>query len=197
MKGTLLIALLLGCMACQQQPKQTSTVAGKVQSVQDTANKKAFPPEQLIIPGKGVGHIRLNEDADSVILSLGKPNKVDAAMGASMMTWFAGHDTIVHALTVYAHHNMGGKDENVAHVKQIRITSPAFQTKEWLHAGSLLQEISQHYQLKPHSIPGMSTGKMYDDQPGGIAFEIGAGDRCTAVIVHAPKDSLATYLNMR
>lgn len=188
-------AILMLAAACGQPPKGNQMASDK--PAPDTIIKKAVSPKLLIIPGSGIGQIGLKESTDSVINTLGKPDKSDAAMGASMMSWYAGHDTADYVVTVYAHHNMGGADEMKAHVKQIRITSPDFQTAEGLHTSSMLKEISQHYHIKPHAIPGLGRGKLYDDNDAGIAFEIDDHTQCDAIIVHIPKDSLATYLNMR
>lgn len=163
----------------------------------DTA--KAVPADYLIVPGKSIGQTLLGGDADSLVQRFGKPDKGDAAMGAQMMTWYAKHDTSGYLTSVYSHRNMGGKDENISRIKQIRITSPAFKTSEKIGVGSALNNLQKCYQLKVKPVPGAKDKqlKLYDDITAGIAFEVGASGQCTAVIVHAPRDSSATYLNMR
>lgn len=181
-----LIIAACGLWMAYGQPVQTAT-----QHQTDTVRQASIPSDSLIIPGAGVGQIRLNQDAAEVISRLGKPDKADAAMGASLMTWYAGHDTTGHLISIYAHRNMGGKDEAINYIKQIRITSPAFKTAQQIHTGSLPDSIKKYYTLS-----GLKQNGVYDDAKAGISFEI-AGQKCTAIIVHAPGDSSATYIDMR
>lgn len=160
---------------------------------------KSVLAEYLIVPGKSIGQTSLGGNADSLIQKLGKPDKGDAAMGAQMMTWYARHDTSGYLTTVYSHRNMGGKDEIISRIKQIRITSPAFKTADHIGVGSTLSNLQKCYQLKAGTVPGGKDAslKLYDDVTAGIAFEVDASGACKAVIIHAPRDSAATYLDMR
>jgi len=191
----LFITVILLIAACSQPEHKPANTSGAMQL--NMVNRKNISVNLLINPGGGIGKIRLKESTDSALNILGKPDKSDAAMGASMMTWYSGHDTSGYVVTIYAHHQMGSKDEMTARIKQIRVTSPDFQTADQLHTGSALKEISRHYKLKPHAIPGQDSGRLYDDAEAGIAFEIDDNQRCDAIIIHEPKDSLATYLNIR
>jgi hypothetical protein len=172
-------------LACgQRTPKSNSTV----QENHPTSIKADEPvdPKLLIVPGAGIGYIKLGESADSVVKALGKPTAQDAAMGAAVMTWVNGTDTT----SIYTHRNMGAKDESISHVKVIRITSPLYKTSKWVHAGMSLDSIKSEYQFRKNS------RGVYDDVAAGIGFEI-SGSRCSAIVVHAAGDSLATYLSLK
>ena len=185
--------MALGVAACNRPAKNKMTADSTARRPEQAG--QAISPCLLIAPGRSIGRIKLGGNADSLINLLGKPDLQDAAMGASMMTWFEGHDTSAYRVTVYAHHNFGAKDEAVSHIKQIRITSPAYQTAERLHTGSNLNDIATQYHLTAHR---SNNGKdsIYDDNRAGIAFEINSSGKCAAIRVHLPGDSLSAYLNM-
>lgn len=147
-----------------------------------------------IVPGRHIGHTSINESIDSVIAQLGKPDSSDAAMGAVMCTWVSHNSG--YRTDVYAHHNYGAKDENIAHVKLIRVSSPAFKTDGGLGVGSSLNTIINHYPVKPiATYLGKDSIDVYDNAANGIAFEITNG-KCAAILIHAPGDSGSSYISM-
>ncbi|QKJ28541.1 hypothetical protein HQ865_01800 [Mucilaginibacter mali] len=176
-------------MACGQ-PQQSNTTVQETRPSEIKADEPV-KPEMLIVPGSGIGYIKINEAADSVIKALGKPTKQDAAMGAQSLTWLNDNDTI----TVYAHRNFGGKDENVSHIKLIRVTSPKYKTSKWVHVGFPLDSLMKEY---PGAVKEIAQGiAMYSDVKKGITFEMNAEQRCSAIIVHAAGDTSAAYLDIR
>ncbi|WDF55064.1 hypothetical protein [Mucilaginibacter sp. KACC 22063] len=152
---------------------------------------------QLIVPGKSIGKTYINENVDSVMDQLGKPQQSDAAMGAAMNTWMHKTDTATYQTDIYSHRNFGGKDESTSRVKIIRVTSPWFKTVERIHNGSLLDSITKYYQARytANYANGTDTLQIYDDIPQGIAFEV-KQNKCAAILVHIPKDSSASYISM-
>lgn len=183
------LALICFGIACGHPQKSNTTVQETRPS--EIKGDEPVKPEMLIVPGAGIGYIKINEGADSVIKTLGKPAKQDAAMGAQSLTWINGGDTT----TVYAHRNFGAKDENVSHVKLVRVTSPQYKTSKWVHVGFPLDSILKEY---PAAVKKTAQGIiMYSDVKKGITFEMGAGQRCSAIIVHAAGDSSAAYLDIR
>jgi hypothetical protein len=165
----------------------------------DTSTAKPVTADKLISPGKGIGQIMLNGDVEKVIKMLGRPDSSDAAMGSALMVWFAKHDIKGYRTSIFAHRDMGGKDENVNRIQKVLITSPWFKTGEQLGVGSTLDEIKKFYTLKPTSSYKNSEGKVqvYTDMDKGISFEISeAGQKCVGVVVHKPHDTAAAYLNM-
>lgn len=156
-------------------------------------------PDSLITPGKSIGNIHLHDDALVLIKRFGQPDKADAAMGASLMVWYAHHDTTAYQLGVYSHRNFGAKDEMVSRIKQIRVSSPSFKTQHLIGTGISLDTIRKYFApIKKRTIRGTSgQTDVYDDAKAGIAFEIDGAQHCSAIIVHAPGDSAAAYLNMQ
>ena len=198
-KHNLILAFILLVFACNQNPVSTITAHKSLADslhVADTA-LKTISPARLIVPGKRVGMININGNADSLTVILGKPNTSDAAMGAQMMAWVVEHDKKSYRTTVYSLRNMGGADEAVSHIKEIRITSPWYKTADYAGAGSELKDIKKLYKLKSRFANNTKKLWLYDDANAGIAFEVDSTQRCVAVMVHAKEDSTVTYIDMR
>jgi len=159
---------------------------------------KPITADRQIIAGKKVGPIYINEDADSAIARLGKPDSGDAAMGASMMMWIVKHNKHTGKLIIYAHRNIGGADEAINRIKQIRITLPWYKTTDYAGPGSELKDIQKIYKLKDYASP-INAKKLwlYQDYPAGIGFEVDSTGKCLAVRVYAPQDSSGTYLTVQ
>lgn len=178
----------------ETQEKQDLTA---VKAIDDTA--KMIPPDKLIEPGTGVGKLVLNGNADSAASFLGKPDFSDAAMGSALMTWYAKHDTAGYKTSIFADHNFGAKDEGVARIRKIRVTSPYFKTADGLGTGMGLYQYQKHFNLKAltsYKAKGKKI-KVYEAVGKGIAFEVdSASGKGVAIAVHKPGDSLATYINM-
>ncbi|MGK6350744.1 hypothetical protein [Parapedobacter sp. DT-150] len=192
-----LIPLAIGCAlaACNGQRStsnqpQTDTVATDVPS--PTADSL------VLIPGEAAGFISLG-DADSVVLeAFGKPDFSDAAMGKAVLMWHTPADTTEYPLSVFTSRDMG--NDETAHIKQIRITSPHFQTSQSIHVGSTLREISDTYSQSLHIVEMYKDGgeaySVYDTDKG-IAFEIDADNQCVAIVIHEKDATIPTYLPLR
>ena len=198
-KYTSVAAIACLLLACNQPDKTQSTITTTATATITHADTTIKPvaPAQLIIAGKSIGGTYINESTDSVITKLGKPDSGDAAMGASLMTWFSKRDKSTYRTSVYAHRNMGGTDENISYVKAIRVTSPYFKTADYAGAGSEMKDVMKLYKLKKHAAPGNKKMWLYDDSRAGIGFEADSTGRCTAVMIHPKGDSYTTYLNMQ
>lgn len=163
----------------------------------DSANIENADQAWLIIPGKSIGKTEINQDADITFKRLGKPDDGDAAMGKAVAIWYAHHDSTGHSTSIYTTRDMGNNP--AALIRQIRITSPVFKTKEGLGAASDLSDIEKTFDLKVAE-KFSDSGKQYQifDAKEGIAFEIGQNKKCVAVIVHeAGKTIQGTYLKFR
>ena len=147
--------------------------------------QKSVPATQLIVPGKSIGQTKLKEDAVLVYKALGKPDFGDAAMGKSLATWYAAHNSSGYQTQVFFSRYMGGMDDITSRVKQIRVTSPYFKTVEGIGAGSTLKQI--HTFFKVRKTAAFTENKqryfIYDTHKG-IAFESNASGKCTGVIVY-------------
>ncbi|PIQ22747.1 MAG: hypothetical protein COW65_01355 [Cytophagales bacterium CG18_big_fil_WC_8_21_14_2_50_42_9] len=165
---------------------------------------KSITPAQLIVPGKSIGQTALQMKAEEVNQILGKSDRSDAAMGKAWAIWYSrptASDTIRKETTIYFATNMGGSDE-ASRVKQIRVTSPFFQTAGHVGVGTALKAIQQAF-------PNLQKAKTYtsaktkqsitilDDAATGIAFEFNANETCVAVVVHEPQQPVNTiYINL-
>ncbi|CAM3695910.1 hypothetical protein MUGA111182_03590 [Mucilaginibacter galii] len=181
----------MGLMACNQSPKTgeavdtiTTHAPDTVKQESDTtAANKPVPADKLIVPGKAIGQTALGEDAAEVFKRLGKPDGGDAAMGKALSIWYAGHDTTGYQTMIYTGRQMGTQDD-VARVKQIRVTSPWFMTAEGIHNGSTLQQISKVYEVKKSATFTLKKEAyaIYRSAKG-IAFEIDPQEICRGIIL--------------
>jgi hypothetical protein len=189
------VFILFGCD--QHKVQQSSGSAKPSDTVK--AISKAVSPDSLIIPGKGIGKILLNANADSLVQLFCKPDFADAAMGSALTTWYTNHDTAGYKISVFANHNIGSKDERISHIRKILVTNPGFKTAEGFNTGADLNSIKSHYLLRSGS-NYIAKGKkimVYEDASKGIAFEIdSASNKCVAIVIHRPNDTGATYINM-
>lgn len=201
LKKSVVICVFYGLFAACNQPQtkstQTKKVADTVFSTIISAEEKQVSDAALIIPGKSIGKISLKENAEEVYKILGKPDSGDAAMGKSLSTWYANHNPKGYQTQIFCSRNMGSPDENTSRVKQIRVTSPFFKTKEGIGAGSTLAQIQTKFKVvKTASYPDKKPPyQIYDDKKS-IAFEIDNNQKCMAVIVYLPGDRGGiTYLS--
>ena len=188
--------LLTACNQSQTKSAQTQNAADTVFNTAISTEEKSVAAAALITPAKSIGKISLKETADSVYKDLGKPDSGDAAMGKSLSTWYADHDPKGYQTQIFCARNMGNADENVSHVKQIRVTSPYFKTKEGIGVGTTLTQIESKFKVvKTASYPTKKLPYDIYDAQTGIAFEILNG-KCRAVIVYLPGDRGGiTYLS--
>lgn len=177
-------------IACNQSATQRTVTQS------DTTGAKHLPIDKMITPGGGIGKITIGQNADTVMKVLGKPDSSDAAMGSQLMTWYDKHDPKAYQLNVFSHRNMGAKDEAISRVKAIRVTSPAFNTSEMIHAGTPFRAINKHFSLRKITSTNKKGVAIYNDQKGGIAFEVDSDNICSAIIVFARDGGSITYLNM-
>jgi hypothetical protein len=194
-----LILLLLGASlcACNQSTQKQNTADGT--SHVDTGAAKTSPIDRLITPGRGIGRIFLNGNIEDVSTFLGRPDSSDAAMGSSLMVWYAKHNASGYKTSVFSHRNMGSKDEIISRIQKILVTSPEFKTAEGIGVGAAIDDIKKSYDLKPTSTYENKNGevKVYTDLDKGISFEIDpTSNKCVGIVVHKPHDTASAYLNM-
>ena len=192
---------------------QTSVLreAGPAQSPADTEEtaKAEETKEQtsdinhLIVPGKSIGLIKLNEQAEVVLKLLGKPDKADAAMGKSLQTWYADPvisrpGTPVYETDIFFARNMGSTDES-SRAKQIRITSPEFKLERGIGVNTALETIQAQFpeaiKTATYTSPqNRETVSVYHDKKAGIAFEIAKTGKCIGIgIQEAGKSNFEVY----
>lgn len=195
-KYIFLFALPFLCACNQPQSTVHSALVDSVHMA-DTA-VKPVTKAHLIIPGKSIGIVHINGNADSLAVSLGKPGSRDAAMGASMMIWSVKYKNNHYKTIVYSHRNMGATDENVSHIKAIFVNEPFYKTADYSGTGSNMRDVRKLFKFSMHAIPGYTTKQLalYNDYGAGISFEADSTGRCHGVLVYARGDSSVTYINM-
>jgi len=189
-----LFIAIIGCasISCAQNAQQS----------QDTADTSAAPStaiiteEALVVPGESVGPFHINQ-TDSVLLDrFGKPDYSDAAMGKAVLAWYMTNDSPNYPLSVFTARDMG--NDETARIRQIRITSPYYTTREGLCASSSLAQVSSQYHTERVETYE-ENGQRYavHDTKQGIAFEVDPRDSCVAIIVYATDAQPQTYLPLR
>jgi len=194
MKNLIFSLFVILIISCKEGAKKTENT---LEPYDQNLNKSAETDTEIlnythqIIPGKRLGAIILNENVSAALDSLGKPDVVDAAMGKAVSTWQKYNNK---PLTIYTTMVMGV--ENFSRIKTIRSLSDKYKTQENLGVKSSLDELKKHYQLT--SIGTFTyQGKDYNlySSPKGIAFEIGADQRCNGVIIYtSDMDPKSFYL---
>lgn len=180
--------LFAACNQHQTKSTQTKKIADTVFNTIISAEEKQVIAAALIVPGKSIGHITLRENADSVYKALGKPDSGDAAMGKSLSTWYANHNPTGYQTQIFCSRYMGSPAENTSRVKQIRVTSPFFKTKEGIGTGAVLAQVQAKFKvIKTASYSNKKPPYDIYDSKNGIAFEI-SDKKCTAVIIYLPGD---------
>lgn len=176
-------ACLLAVGSCNKKETQTTTITGTTDSI------PAVKPvsRMTIIPGKSIGNIFLEQNAETLDSILGKPDLSDAAMGKAWLTWFSKvSDTVTgNELNIYTTYKNNELNEKV--VRQVRITSDEFKTSEGLSTGQSLDDIRKVFpNLEPsgkYDIETPNPVSLYDAVDDGIAFEV-EKNICVGIIIH-------------
>lgn len=152
----------------------------------------------ILVPGEAAGHTHIGDDLAKLSRELGRPDAGDAAMQKSVSVWFTNHDTTNNSVAVYASRDAGNDD--VARIRQIRITAPRFETVRGIRVGTSERDIRAHYTVKDveqYRSKDGTQSKVLDSEEG-IAFEIGADGICDAIVIHpAGAERYGTYLKLR
>jgi hypothetical protein len=184
------------------QPQQTSVPESS--NVQAESDQEETSTNNLIIPGKSVGLIKLHEQAEVVTKLLGKPDKADAAMGKSLQTWYTkpqpnGPDTATYETSIFFSRNMGAEDET-SQAQQIRITSPFFKTENQTGVNATLAEIQQAFPEVKKTATFTSSRQpkkqitVYAAKKTGIAFDIAENQKCVGITLFEPgKQAFEVY----
>lgn len=208
----IICSVILGCQSAEHpaiKAVDSATVPVDSLNGQVDSQKQAVSPladakdtasqggDWLLQPGIAAGKTAINAKAEEIYARLGKADGGDAAMGKSIAIWYNNHDSTAHSIAIYTIRDTGSAPSAI--IKQIRVTSPTFKTKEGIHPESTLSEIRKVYQVT-RSEAYKSEGESYTvySSKAGIAFEINAAGECTSVIIfEAGKPSATTYLKFR
>ena len=203
-----LAAALLSCKSKNNDSEEQEPGSGPVETTDtvlpvvrtDTIEQaETISEKQLILPGKGIGQLRIDATTTEAYKILGKPDSGDNAMGSSLAVWYTDHKPSGYRTSVFASHKYGAKDEQASYIKKIMVNSPWFKTTEGIAAGSSLQDIMKYFSLKKGDSFAYKgkTIAVYSDIAKGITFEIDPTTaKCSSIIVGRPNESNGTYLNM-
>lgn len=151
----------------------------------------------MLVPGRSAGVFKLGESDSLIRQRLGKPDFSDAAMGKAVLMWYTDTGSS-YPLSIFTSRDMG--NDETARVQQIRITSPDFETRDSIHVGVTLAEISNTYAKSLRIVEtyeeNRATYSIYDTD-AGIAFEIDPTERCVAIIIHGVDNSMHSYLPLK
>lgn len=155
-------------------------------------------PTNAILPGYGIGQVRIGMKQSAVEKILGEPTNGEGGMGTNWYCWMSrgkvGKGKTRHGVFIRFPYD---KDQfNCA--SQIRVTSPWFKTQSRISTGSTFALIRKKFprvQLIPfyknRNPEGLRSVSVYDDVARGIAFEIANVTRkgvrlqtCVAIVVH-------------
>ncbi len=180
----LLLTLCVFLFSCNRKENNEPDT---VQTPADTVHTAVADTRLLIIPGKSIGNISLEQNAESLDSILGKADLSDAAMGKAWLTWFSKvSDTVTgNELNIYTTYKDNEMREKV--VRQVRITSDEFKTADGLATGKSLADIRKVYpeiaKIGGYDLETSNPVLIYDSVPDGIAFET-EKDSCTGIIIH-------------
>jgi len=200
MKSTKYVLLGLGISlaACQSSNK---TEEHAVDSVAQVSSALKTPDEQfLIVAGRSVGEISLGEDMEQVGKKLGRPNAGDAAMGKAWGIWYSNDSTAKRPNEIAIYSSYRDTSMRVKDVKQIRITSNLFKTKDGLSTGGTLEDAKMKFpaieKLTVYLNEDKDTVLVYDAKKDGIGFEFLKGKSISLTVHPANTPVNGTYLTL-
>lgn len=194
-----LLGLGISLAACQAGDKTTGNNADSVNSSKP-AQAQAVDERFVIVEGHAVGEIALGEDMEQVGKKLGRPNAGDAAMGKAWGIWYSNDSTgdQLNEIAIYSAYR--DTSMRVKDVKQIRITSNKFKTKDGFATGSSLEETKSKYpdlqRLSAYLNEHKDTVTVYDALKDGIGFEFLKGKSIAFTVHQANIPVNATYLTL-
>jgi len=191
-KYLLILSVSLVTYSCHHKPGRNFAKEDSVSAMRNMM--KDVSPKNLIVPGKGIGKIKIGGNSGQVFNLLGKPDLGDAAMGKALSTWYQGHDKSGFQTQVFFSRQMGTADDT-SRVKQIRITSPVFETADQIHVNTLFSDISAKFKLDKiasYKEKG-KTFSVYAAISEGIAFEVGSDQKCSGILIFEPGRPLSYF----
>ncbi|WP_343524223.1 hypothetical protein [Pedobacter sp.] len=196
---TVLVGLSISLLACQTANKPDEN---KADSVKNTSAGTMQPVDErfLVVPGRSVGEIALGEDMAKVGQKLGRPDAGDAAMGKAWGIWYSGDSTAKQRDEIAVYSSYRDTSMRIKDVKQIRITSNTFKTKDGLATGATLKDIQLKFptieKISTYLNENKDTVTIYDAKTDGIGFEFLKG-KSISLTVHPVNTALnQTYLTL-
>lgn len=192
------LSFIIGLTACQsaehsahQQDSTEYIISGKQKNVDS-----AF----LVVPGKSIGEISLEENMTEVGKKLGRPDAGDAAMGKAWGIWYSKDSTDGQKNELAVYSSYRDTSMMVKEVKQIRITSAQFKTQSGLTTGGPEADAKSKFPamelVSSYLNQSKDTVTVYDSRQDGIGFEFLKG-KSISITVHPVNQSVnGTYLTL-
>lgn len=200
MKSTkyVLLALSISLAACQSSNKTNEHTSDSVSHVSTAAQ---IPNEKfLVVAGRSVGEISIGEDMEQVGKKLGRPNAGDAAMGKAWGIWYSDDSTAKHRNEIAVYSSYRDTSMRIKDVKQIRVTSDQFKTKDGLSTGTTLEETKLKFpgieKLSVYLNEDKDTVTVYDAKKEGIGFEFLKGKSISLTVHQVNIPVNGTYLTL-
>lgn len=175
---------------------QSVSIAADTATVKDLrkADENEVLKTRVLVPGKSIGEISLNQKAEEVYKIIRSPDSTDAAMGKAFAFWKSADGK--NLTTIYSVSNRSA--EEGPKVKQIRITSEYYSTKNGIRTGSSLKEIRRQFpDISKTAVYSNRKGVpvyIYDSVDSGISFDI-EDEKAIAITIHEPGvKSTVTYM---
>ncbi|MGN7990171.1 hypothetical protein ACTJKC_22715 [Pedobacter sp. 22226] len=194
-----LLGLSISLVACQSANNKSQDKTDSASNL-TPATTQVVDERFLIIAGKSIGEIALGEDMEQVGKKLGRPDAGDAAMGKAWGIWYSNDSTAKHPNEIAVYSSYRDTSMRVKDVKQIRITSDQFKTKDGLATGSTLEATKSKFpgieKLSAYLNEEKDTVTVYDAKKDGIGFEFLKGKSISLTVhpVNIPVN--ATYLTL-
>lgn len=192
------LSFIIGLTACQsaehsdhQQDSTGYIISGKQKNIDS-----AF----LVVPGKSIGKISLGENMTEVGKKLGRPDAGDAAMGKAWGIWYSKDSTDGQRNELAVYSSYRDTSMVVKEVKQIRITSAQFKTRNGLTTGGSEADAKLKFPamelVSSYLNQNKDTVTVYDSRQDGIGFEFLKG-KSISITVHPVNQSVnETYLTL-
>jgi hypothetical protein len=185
----LLVILFYACSGDQSKSTKEQEQTVKDTIATSSADTSGNDQSLLLVPGKSAGKVNIGQNAEEVYVLFGKADAGDAAMQKSVAIWYKNHDPKSFSTSVYTVRDTG--DNPAARIKQVRVTSPEFKTKENIGVSSTLGEIQNKYSVtKLTDVTDRGEVLEMYDNLAGIAFEVDSKGICKAIIIHSANEGL-------
>jgi hypothetical protein len=200
MKSTKFVLLGLGISlaACQSSNKTDEPTTDSVTQVSTPA--QVADERFLVVAGHCVGEISLGEDMEQVGKKLGKADAGDAAMGKAWGIWYSNDSTAKHRNEIAVYSSYRDTSMRIKDVKQIRVTSNKFKTKDGLATGNTLEATRLKFpeieKLSAYLNENKDTVTVYDAKKDGIGFEFLKGKSISLTVHQVNIPVNATYLTL-
>lgn len=158
-------------------------------------NRRPFgrPPASkafLIVPGKSVGALSLNENRDSILKHFGLPDAAILKNGDILATRYTKHDSLLGGINIFYKTHTNAKGQAISLVKSINVTDSNYRIQEGLGVGDSLINIARIYIVQPYDTFRQQR-RLYTTYgtQRGMVFVINPKGVCQSIIIHSQSET--------